>query len=92
MLWLIQFLQEPKFLIKKNIFIKFSLKLHVLFHFSSLHFSDVLKTVRYNWVLIVITGKIHHKKNPNQPSNYFVRYNRVFVITEFDCITKYLIV
>jgi hypothetical protein len=48
--------------------------------------------VRYNRVLFVITGKIYRKIGLNQPKYFFfVRYNRVFVITEFvitefDCI------
>jgi hypothetical protein len=47
--------------------------------------------VCYNRVLFVITGKNYHKNGLNQPKYFFVRYNRVFVITEFvitefDCI------
>ncbi len=52
--------------------------------------NEMRKFVRYNRVLFIITGLIYHENDLNQPNKYFVRYNRVFaitefVITEFDC-------
>jgi hypothetical protein len=38
----------------------------------------------YNRVLFVLTGKIYHKNDLNQPKYFFVCYNRVFIITELD--------
>ncbi len=46
--------------------------------------------VSYNRVLFVIAGKIYHKNDLNQPKNFFVRHNQVFVITEF-VITEFVI-